>query len=681
LELDSVARRVQQPIVYEDCDVTIGRREAKRNPALIDAYLTQRGNSATRDMARRALGTRQFIAWDGEGYTDSEGVHHYMLFGASTGLYVQGESLGTRECLDLLLRVESENPDTFHVIFAGNYDVNMFLKDVDVETLTILKVRGQCKWRGYSIGYIRGKMFRVRKNGVTVTLYDVFTFFGTSFVKALEEYIGVEDEDVTRIRLGKADRSSFTYGDIDSVREYFESELLYLVRLCETLRRYLSEAGIRLSKWHGPGAVASTVLRTHRISRTPMREEISRAAQYGYSGGRFEQFKIGAHHGKVYQYDIRSAYPNAIATLPSLGSDWHHVVRPDVSSIRPYALYRVEYRANKAHRASPHPFPWRHKSGAVFYPPVYGDGWVWGIELRQALVSAPGRIRVSEGYELDDSGDRPFAWIAEMYTRRAQWKRDGRPAQLALKLAMNSVYGKLAQQVGWRPTVNGPKLPKFHQLEHAGFTTASTRAELYPALIQAGDSLIACETDAVYSSVPLDLNIGSGLGQWEETVYDGIVYVQSGMYFAKERDEWKYRTRGFSRADVSAERVLEWLSGMRTANDSISDAGFTVSQTRFRTIGTSIGKSDWRKWITSPRVITAGIPGGKREHTFGECASCIHSMGSLGDTLHTMVPAHSLKHVDYTVESTPYALEWLDEHTEWVEDEAMLDVWQDEVYR
>src|SRR5690349_4869767 len=77
--------------------------------------------------------TRPFIAWDGEGYdayrVNSSGVieieHRYMLFGASTGDYITGISLGTAECLDLMLQVERENPNSYHVGFSFEYDDNM----------------------------------------------------------------------------------------------------------------------------------------------------------------------------------------------------------------------------------------------------------------------------------------------------------------------------------------------------------------------------------------------------------------------------------------------------------------------------------------------------------------------------------------------------------------------------
>lgn len=665
---------------YEEIDVSPSRRSAKRDPDRLAAYLlgkARQNEPVSRDMARRSLGDRPFIGWDGEGYTSADGKHHYMLFGASTGEEISSPSLDTKACLDLLLTVEARHPDSFHVIFAGNYDVNMILRDLPVWALKKLKEDGVVKWEGYTLGYIKSKMFRVKKGDVSLTLYDIFTFFGVSFVKALEQYIGADDADVTRIRLGKTQRSAFDFDSLPDVREYFRAELRYLVRLSDTLRKYLTEAGIRLSKWHGPGAVASTVLRSKRLTRIELPRAIGLAAQYAYLGGRFEQFKIGTHEGTVYQYDIRSAYPSAIATLPRLGSDWRHESAP--TQVQAFGMYRVVYTSNARDAWKPHPFGWRHRNGAVFYPPTHGGGWVWGTELQSALRYAPGEIRILEGWVLDDTGERPYAWIAEMYERRARWKLEGRPAELALKLAMNSIYGKLAQQVGWRIKNGSITLPKFHQLEYAGYITAFARGRLYEAMHQAGDALIATETDAVYSTRSLDLDIGPDLGQWEESRYDGVIYVQSGMYFAREKDEWKHRTRGFGRGDIKIDSLRDWLSGIHTADDAYNAPPFVVSQTRFRTMGTSIGKDDWRTWVTSDREIHAGTPGGKREHYRPLCVACERSMGSLSTAMHEMVPAVTLRGIDYTQESQPYPLEWLsDKASEFKTDS--WDVFEEEVY-
>jgi hypothetical protein len=50
--------------------------------------------------------------------------------------------------------------------------------------------------------------------------------------------------------------------------------------------------------------------------------------------------------------------------------------------------------------------------------------------------------------------------------------------------------------------------------------------------------LIAVETDAVFSTVPLDLPIGEGLGEWECTTFDEMIYLQSGMYFGRQGTDW-----------------------------------------------------------------------------------------------------------------------------------------------
>lgn len=631
-------------------------REARRNPKLREAYST-----VANDMVRRQPHAREFIAWDGEGHTDSDGAHHYMLFGASTGDSVSGYSLSTVECFELMLRVERENPHAYHVIFAGNYDVNMMLRDVDDRALTMLKKTGNAMWNGYRMEYRRSKWFRLGKGETTITLYDVFTFFACSFVKALEAYIGTDDSDVARIRTGKLRRADFGPQDIEEVRAYWNSELRYLVRLANTLRAYLRKAGITIHRWHGPGAVASTILKSKGFRHRDQPESVARAAQYAYAGGRFEQFKIGRYLGPVYQYDIRSAYPYAISKLPSLHNTW-----VDTKRVSEFGLYEIRTRNAGANSVPIGPLHWRHRSGAIFYPPEV-TGTYWGIEIPHGATIHRGMALATAG-----GNHRPFGWIADYYYQRAEWKRNGEPAQLALKLAMNSIYGKLAQQIGWRIDDAGNLIiPTYHQLEYAGFITATTRRMLRDAMMLSPDNIIACETDAVFSTVPLPLNVGEGLGQWELTVYDGIMYVQSGVYWALKDGEWKARSRGFGRGDIHPSDVEEWLKRIGSATQAYYVNPLRVTQRRFKTIGTSIGKPNWRRWVEETRELHAGTPGGKREHHEAHCPQC---PGSLYDGLHTMTVALG---VDFSVPSTPYPLQWKEGLSEM--QEGMLDISYDDV--
>jgi len=685
---------------YTVVERNLGTREVRRNLTLMRQYREQR-SYIPKDMRRRAgwaTHERPFVAWDGEGYTDDTGAHHYMLFGCSTGQRIKGPSLGTVECFELLLRTEAENPDVFHVIFSGNYDVNMMLRDVDDRTLRRLKVTGVAHWLGYRMEYIKGKWFRLTAGGLTVKLYDVFTFFQAKFTVALSDWLGgvINEPGFSNVVDGKDKRADFTYTDLPYVEKYWEDELRFLVLLCERLRSLLSKAGLRISQWHGPGAIASATLRERKFVRTDTPRHINDAAAYAFSGGRFEAYKIGVHYGEVYQYDIRSAYPAAIATLPSLASEWHYKQfsnpRVAAENLYDFALYRIAMptvlRSDWSHIG---PFAWRHKSGAVFYPGWMGSTWVWGIELKAALRTEwASLIEVYEGYELEDTGERPFIWIADMYEKRAEWKAVKEAAERALKLAMNSIYGKLAQQVGCRyDPQNGWTLPRYHQLEYAGYILASCRARLYSALMESPSSVIAVETDAVISTTPLTLMEGTGLGQWEASSFSAIAYLQSGLYFARTHDgEWKTRTRGFGRSGTSAPLVLEYLDSIRDYESG--SRPLVINERRFRTIGTHIGKRDWRRWVDDPRAITVGMPGGKREHLPEACQTCQAGLKSYGAGLHDTVPALSASYdvgsvLDYRIPSVPYPLKWRGDpppeyiDAEWWQSEEW-DVRWDEVY-
>ena len=83
--------------------------------------------------ADRQFTDKKFVGWDGEGYTDSNGDHHYYLFGSSLGMYVQGASLTAEQCFDLLLASPKQNH--INVIFAGGYDMVMMIHDWPTPTV------------------------------------------------------------------------------------------------------------------------------------------------------------------------------------------------------------------------------------------------------------------------------------------------------------------------------------------------------------------------------------------------------------------------------------------------------------------------------------------------------------------------------------------------------------------
>lgn len=589
----------------------------------------------SKNVSRVPFGERQFMSWDGEG-----GHGQYWLFGCSDGDYVQAEGLTTYECFALLMRKAIQYRDRIHIAFGFNYDVTMLTVSLPDRKLQQLKDTHHTSWGRWHLEWMPNKWFRIYdwRDKVGIRIYDGMTFFQRSFVSkdgkipgACEMILGWDDERLERVRIGKAGRDTFEYSEIDNIRSYMFTELSLSDSLFETLRSYFAAAGIHPRGWYGPGAVASALLKRERVGdhlRRDLPEAVLSAATYAYFGGRFESFYTGSYEAPVFSYDIRSAYPHALRLIPSLrDGEFHHRIQP--RSIDDFALYHVRYDyrgPSKAKLGFPHPFPLRDKQNRVFYPP-HVEGWYWGPEVKAALKHFPDAITISEGwvYEQASSGPakRPFAFVEILYRQRAKWKAEGNGAQLAAKLSLNSLYGKLAQRVGWDTDKRLP--PRWHQLEYAGFITSYCRAMIYTAMMQAPADIIAVETDGIYSKVPLDLPLGTELGQWEHTKYSKIIYVQSGVYWTVAEDGTvnQAKVRGFGSGSFTYAHAVE-------ASRELSPL---VGRTRrFGAISGFIGRHQLRTWMDGERVAQWG-GGGKRAHATKLCHKC----NGNGAQLHNLI--------------------------------------------
>lgn len=606
---------------------------------------------------KQAKSDRPFIGWDGEGYTlhrtenpcDCLNVmseshpayqggcpHHYCLFGSSVGTEVRGESLSTGECLRLLLRTAHDHPNAIHVGFAFEYDVNMILRDLSVKHMEKLHAENSVMWKGFRIEHIPKKWFEVSGtvDGVRTTcrVQDVFTFFASSFVAALRNWGTGTDMELQQIEEGKKGRSSFSLSDIDDfIRPYWQKELVLLVQLCNTLRERLTTAGLDTGNWYGPGCVATAVYKKYGIDKCMNQElpdDIIEAGAYAYAGGRFELFRAGLYTGPVYSADINSAYPYILSTLPDLQTGtWEWTTDPELFVRVPtrLGLYRIDFQYEDMGPAYPYPVFRRHKDGRVEYPKRTG-GWYHAPEARilfDEYIKDPDRFRYFDmhgAWLYHDDGTYPFSFIPEMYAQRSVWKAEGNPAQLALKLCLNSLYGKLAQRIGGD---DGP--PRWHQLEWAGAITSGCRALVWEAASFAAreDGLISIDTDGVYSTVPFHddaLRNGKGtkLGQWEMEEYEGILALQSGIYWLKKGGEWqKPKSRGIPRASLSLDSALYALN---------NQTPLQATHTTFVGYGLSLQRNPklrgWRTWETHPRSFDFGGNGKRFHKDVPLCEAC-----------------------------------------------------------
>lgn len=600
-------------------DTPDGREWLLRNGLKSEEYIARRKKHDQEKPSKSSSGP--FVGWDGEGMT-IDGSHKYVLLANSYGHSITNTSgIPTVEALHFLCDEAKEDRRANHVCFGASYDVNMILADLGSHHVTMLVWNGIIHWGDFRIEYRPRKELQVsrykgrhltRNRDVTITLWDVIGFFQCSFVKALEKWLGETDpEVVAEVAAMKLRRNIFTPDEMERVTAYCFSECALLVKLMDQLRRKMRPVQLIPTRWDGAGAIGGKLLQNHRVNDYrggPLPKEVQRASQYAYFGGRIECVQYGNYEHEVWTHDIRSAYPYAMTQLPCLAhGEWQQ------GESGPFALYHVRWNLPGLSTRF-NPLPWRNKDGAVYFPSE-GEGWYWTPEYELLSDYLP-----EDAYEVLDSWSwdqscrhTPFSFIQDVYTQRQRMRAAGHDAHIVLKLALNSMYGKLAQKVGWnREKKCGPK---YHQLQWAGYITSLTRANLFHLAMVAPEDVIAFETDGLFSRSLHPCVQSEELGAWEVERHEGITYCQSGMYWLCDNNKWWSKSRGLMR-DVpeshsafalTRDRVLgAWKEGIWQVE---------VVESRFRTMASAVVSlerfTEWRQWRNDRKVVTT-VPRGKR---------------------------------------------------------------------
>lgn len=548
----------------------------------------------------------EFVAVDGEGFSEGAELeffvgteqrsykgraHYYALLKASDGseLYAPEGRLETADCLDFLLDIRARNPKAIVVCFGASYDFTQILahglEREQIKTLLTdpplseTKARRQLdvtigdsdyrleyrprksftvtRWRKGSPKFIHNENGKIVNNcDASVTVWDVWGFFQLSFAECMKKWTP-NDPDYQFIVEQKGNRKHFERSEIDVIRRYNDAELRCLVSIMERLRDAVRGLGLTLARWDGAGAIAAAMLRLHKVSdhKLVAPPDVFEAARHAYSGGHIEVVQIGHYDGTVYHYDVNSAYPYHFARLPSLATGaWKHGAGDPPKG---FTLVHVKYEFN--YGMSFYPLFYRTENFSILYPRA-GEGWYWLDEYEAAKEYAArfGAINfeVVEWWHLvSRETESPFAWVKDYYNRRLELVEASKISgvdsgeEKIIKLGLNSLYGKTAQQVGARIDEDGVKAPPYFQIEWAGFVTAGCRAQLMRAAISDPVGIISFATDGIFSTRPLDVYAPKRkeLGAWESQTHDGITMVMPGVYWLHDGQKVKHYSRGFDK--------------------------------------------------------------------------------------------------------------------------------------
>jgi hypothetical protein len=539
----------------------------------------------------------QFIAVDGEAVTLGF-AHTYVQLCASTGDYVENPAgLTSVQCFEFLLNLKRKYPRHTLVGFSFNYDVNMMLGDVPkVQLEDLWRYRESTAVLGdtiYELSWLPNKVFTVRSD-ISVKVSDVFGFFQTSFLKALELWKIGDKEELELIEAGKASRSVFKLEDLTEMRRYCLLECTLLVELMDSLQDSMLAADLHLTSWHGAGAVAAAMLKKYKVKehRTPdeyLPDGVQDAVMHAYYGGRFQLLQQG-RFSEVYNYDIKSAYPHEAITLPALHGTWsaERYYTPS-----PYAIWLCEWELPTSRYVMP--FPYRTKQGEIYYP-SYGQGWYYAQEVEAALKHHP-EIKVKRGYVFTpDYTKQPFWFIDLLYQKRKVAQANNDPAEKAYKLGLNSLYGKLAQGAGYHGSI-----PPYRSFVWAGMITSNTRARLLEYSLGNEEAVIAYATDGLFFDRDVGLPTGSELGELELSVVQDYYMLANGIYFgAEDTIVNKVRTRGHHAKELDLDTLRQ---GWEDEGPGFIHA---YQSTRFIGLGVALMLKDfslWRTWSEARRTL------------------------------------------------------------------------------
>ena len=419
----------------------------------------------------------------------------------------------------------------------------------------------------------QGKPKRVPGSGARITIYDVSGYFQGPFLQVLDDWEVGTAEERRLIANGKLSRSAFTLPLPSWVKAYNLLECRLLAQLMDAVDGTAARLGLVLRKWYGAGTLAELLLDKHDIGHyreeAPRNAELTDAIDRAYFGGRFETAVIGIVP-ELHNIDIASAHPAAMVTLPCLAhGKWRHhtrIGRRKVEALHASAVVKVRWDVSLACAAGFGPFPYRGRDGSLRYP-LMGRGWYWVEEVRAAMnCFGVDCFLVEEAWEFVPECDhQPFAWVPGVYAERQRLgkNRQGR----ILKLALNSVYGKLAQTVG---------KASYAEFVWAGMITARTRARMLEVLEKASSHLLMIATDGAYLDCsPVSVGIGisdtPALGGWEYDanahLHRDVLIVEPGLWLSHTGDvlgkegesRSVVRARGFGTQTLAATNAHERL--------------------------------------------------------------------------------------------------------------------------
>jgi DNA polymerase family B len=438
-----------------------------------------------------------------------------------------------------------------------DYDSRAFIKWLPESLWKGLYATERTEWRGFHISYRQGRHFKVSKEGRSFAVFDLAVHFQKPLAVACRDLL--KREVKSKIPKSWYPRMAAVLKNPQTrprVIKYALDDATAPRQLWVELRSQFEKLGVpaeALQHPVSPGSIAAAYFGDKL--RFDLDSQANGFARKAYAGGRIEVFRRG-FFPRVWIYDLKSAYPWALAKLPDpRGLDF---VQDEAD--RDDAVYSVfKVRVNIGRDCFIPPVP-------VWHPKKSQSLRIYPCGKYTAWVTEPERRVLARNGWLDDVlagaylvGERK-PWLTEIPRLFRERKRNPGISQ-AVKLVLNSIYGKLAQvdeRYGNSEVVGGGMrmlpgtfLRKYQTYSAttnffvAAYVTALCRLRVWEVLHAQPGAAVMAATDAVMLTKPLGFPTGENLGEWSlQAARAKAVVVGTGIYSSYYDGEWHDKMRG-----------------------------------------------------------------------------------------------------------------------------------------
>ncbi|WP_246282001.1 DNA polymerase [Nitrosopumilus ureiphilus] len=464
-----------------------------------------------------------------------------FLIADSDGNYLDGK-ITFDGIAEFLFRHEYE----WIFFYNLSYDAECILKLLPEEILIQYKWKKELRfqYKKYKIHYIDRKKLTISKGNHSISCYDIAQYYDNKSLDVASESVGLSlDQEYLDLKKNRKIFSKFYYSrNKRQIRAY-------CIKDCR-LTKELSEYWIGIfetvfsfypNNWISAGYLAEKVLINNDIP-IPLFNElqypIQEIARSSFYGGRFELIKRG-YIGECYLYDLNSAYPYALTTMPDITQGkWFESKKIHPKS--KIGFFFIE--ANISDKVKIAPFPFVKKNRTICYPSGKFKTYVTLDELLMVKGDPEINYKILDSWQFIPRNNctYPFKnFIKKQYYKRLELKEENNPLEKAIKIVLNSIYGKMAQRTNnvignlFNPVI-------------ASYITGYTRRQLYEFTKKnkLDNFVVAYATDSVACQKKIKNLDSKKLGKMKlDKQADDVIFLSNGFY--KFNGIWKNRGIGY----------------------------------------------------------------------------------------------------------------------------------------